>query len=317
MKYRSVKILLVLFCFWGSIKVKALTYLFSHGFADTGKQVRRYMKEYETRRGKIKTNAFYIIDGLIKTFNYPDAICKPFSNIFRTSLGQENELQALKQAFCHIQDDEGVVLVGVSRGASAAAIFMGACRPTNIKAVVLISPFAHVLDVFKTNFFYRLFMKISNYSQNGKHPIDWLCRMDKNIPIIFVCAKTDKTVPCESTIRLYKKLVLSGYTNAYLLCLNVGKHAKLLKSKEAEKFQNVIHAFYKKYGLPHKQEFAELGQDFLARCKWCAKDGHIYLERFEKESLQEDQARIFADPLYLAILIKATLRQLACKIHGN
>lgn len=269
----------------GVSNLKAVTYLYSHGFADTGRQARKYMREYTTRRGRKKTNEFYIIDGECKTFNYPDVFCKPLSNIFQTSLGQENELQALQSAYFEaIEKDNNIVLIGVSRGASAAANFVGACDCKKVSAVVLISPFAHVYDVFKTDFFYRIFGKISRFDKDGKHPIDLIEKMDKNKPILFVCSKTDKTVPCSSTIRLYRKLVSSGHNNAYLLCLETGKHAKFLKSEEAEKFQNVTHAFYRKYGLPCKQEFAEKGAKILETC--CNKK--FFEQEFEQELDKED-----------------------------
>lgn len=250
--------------------INQVIYLFSHGFGDTGRQANKYMREYKTRRDKLKTNKFYIIDGETKTFNYPDTVFKPLSNIFQTSLGQENELNCLRDAYNETQEKEcDVVLIGVSRGASAAATFMGACQCKRVRAVILISPFAHVCDVFKTNFFYKLFIKLSRFSETGKHPIEWLPKIDKSVPVLLVCSETDKTVPCASTIRLYKQLVDCGHAHAYLLCLKVGRHARFLKSPEAEKFQNVTHAFYKRYGLPHNEKFALLGEPFLQGCKCC------------------------------------------------
>lgn len=266
-------------------KINSVTYLFSHGFADTGRQANTYMREYRTRRNKLKTNKFYIMDGQVKTFNYPDVVCKPFPNIFQTSFGQENELAALQNAYNQIEKEEtDIILVGVSRGASAASVFMGSGECKKVKAVILISPFAHVYDVFKTNFFYRLFIKISKYEHKGKHPIDWMPKMNKNIPALFVCSKTDKTVPCFSTIRLYKKLLSSGHKDAYLLCLDVGKHAKFLKAPEAEKFQNVTHAFYKQYGLPYNENFAIAGQQALQDCKLSSKSLDFEFGDLESDS---------------------------------
>jgi len=270
--YKFFIILFLLFAY----NAYGLTYLFSHGFADRSKQVNRYVKEYRTRRGKIKKNKFYIIDGKIKVFNYPDAACKPFVNIFKACLGQEKDLQALRRAYHQIDDDE-IVLVGVSRGASTIATFMGVDKPKKIKAVVLISPFDHLINVFKptrfSRFLYRLFKKLSCFNENGKHPIDWMCKMDKTIPIIFVCSKIDKTVPCRSTINLYRSLVTHGHKKVYLLCLPEGKHAKLLKSSCAEMFQNIVHAFYCAYNLPNNGEFACMGKKLLEKCAYF-QEGH-------------------------------------------
>lgn len=262
---RLSNILYIIFFGFFCVKTNAVTYLFSHGFADTGRQVRKYMREYHTRRGRAKKNNFYLIDEPVKTFNYPDVLCKPLSNVFKTSLGQENELDVLESTYSTI-DDKEIVLIGVSRGASVAATYMGCRQAKKIKAVIIISPFAHVYDVFKTNFFYKIFRKISRYTEVGKHPIDWIGKMDLRVPVMFICSKTDRTVPAFSTIRLHKKLVTSGHQHAYLLVLDTGKHAKFMKSEEAEKIQNIVHAFYKRYGLPCQENFAEKGAQFLDAC---------------------------------------------------
>jgi len=260
--------------------LSALTYLFSHGFAARAKQFCNYVKEYENRRGKVKKNNFYIIDGCVKSFNYPDAAHKPFVNIFKTCLGQEKDLIALRRAYHEIHDDE-IILVGVSRGASAAATFMGTDKPERVKAVILISPFDHLINVFKSTrlsqFLYRVLKKCSCFNENGKHPIDWLCKKEKNVPVIFVCSKTDKTVPCQSTISLYKSLLDAGHTNIYLLCLPEGKHAKLLKSKYAGVFQNVVHAFYDKYNFPCNEKFAAIGKRKLQSCAPTVRENKLLL----------------------------------------
>lgn len=271
--------------FANSMKTYAVTYLFSHGFGDSELQAYRYTKEYKSLLGKTKCNSYYIIDENLKVFNYPDVIgllakvplLAKIPLINKTSLGQQSEVDSLKKAYDEIEDNE-IILVGVSRGASVAASFMGTCDTKKIKAVVLISPFDHMKSVIRHHFFskfiskvfhcsdekkYELLQKIFNFNKNGIHPIDCVENIDKNVPVLFVCTKQDGTVPFESTVYLYQKLIDSNHSKAHLLILETGKHAQLLKSPEAEKFQNVTHAFYKTYGLPCNQDFAEKGAQYL------------------------------------------------------
>ncbi|MFC1843028.1 prolyl oligopeptidase family serine peptidase [Candidatus Dependentiae bacterium] len=277
------KLFLLLFLSY-SFSAQGLTYLFSHGFADTSKQVYRYTKEYPSWLGK-KRNKYYIIDGKVKLFDYPDVICKPLPNIFKTSLGQENEIKALKKAYDEIKDDE-IVLIGVSRGASAAAAFAGKYKLKKLKGVVLFSPFDTVSNVFKHHWFawalsfmpfvtnkslYNAFKKFSSYNEKKKSPLDWISKIDKNIPVSIICSKTDSTVPYRSTVNLYKKLLESGHKNAYLLCVDSGKHARLMSSKKAPIVQNFVHAFYKKYKLHHNKVFANKGSKLLKNSKLSLK----------------------------------------------
>jgi len=283
-----LKISFVLFVLVYNIKAHALTYLFSHGLFDSEIQAYRYTKEYQTFFGGIANNPFYIMDGDVKTFSYPDVIGIfskiPFLSkiplIYKTSFGQGNELEALRSAYNQIDDDE-VILVGVSRGASNILIFMGLDKPERVKGAVLISPFDLVRNVFEYHMVtwliskitccdkktvYKWLKMITCFNEDGVHPIDLVEKIESDVPLLFVCAETDKTVPCKSTISLYEKLVDCGHKKAHLLTLESGKHGKLLYSLEAERFQNVVHAFYQKYDLPYDEKFAQLGVKDFSVC---------------------------------------------------
>jgi len=282
------KICFVVFMFAYSFNTHALTYLFSHGFADSEIQAYRYTREYTTLFGMTANNPFYIMDGNVKTFSYPDVISCfstiPFLSkiplIYRTSFGQDNELEVLRNAYDEIDDNE-IILVGVSRGASTASIFMGLDKPERVKGVVLISPFDLVRNVFEHHTItwlvskvtccnkktaYGWLKKVTSFNEDGMHPIDLVSEIDRDVPVLFVCTKTDTTVPCQATINLYERLVEVDHEKVHLLVLNSGKHAKLLKSQEAETFQNVVHAFYQRYDLPHDETFAELRTRYFSAC---------------------------------------------------
>jgi len=275
----------ILFCLLPFFKASAITYLFSHGIADSYKQAYRYVKTY-TWCGMQYENDHYIIDGKLKTFNYQDVIVGPIFNPCKSSLGQKNEIEALKKAYDQIDDDE-IVLVGVSRGAAVALTFLAKHEPKKIKAVVLEAPFDDAKTVFNYCWYvkliakltcagsenlYKWFSAVSAHDQEGEKPIDLLERIKKDVPIMIWCTENDNTVSCKASVAIYKKLKKIGHKGTYLLKVKKGKHSKLLRSEEGETCQNVTHAFYKKHGLPYKDEFAKKGKQEFKNCQPSLKD---------------------------------------------
>ena len=255
-----------------SCNITAITYVFSHGFSDSYKQAYKYVNYYRKKR-KIRKNKRYILYQPLKAFNYPDVIYGKLFNVFRTSLGQMNEVNTLLANYNQVKDDT-VVLFGISRGASTAINFAAKHNPENLKALIVESPFDKVKVVLKNHWLasflakipgvndesvYRFFRKISKYDENGLQPIDLIAHIDKHIPVLLICSNKDKVIPHGSTVNLYEALVASGHTKAHLLVLSTGKHAKLINSKQGEIYQNVVHAFYKKYNLMYEPAFAKKG----------------------------------------------------------
>jgi len=271
-----------------SITAKAEVYLFSHGFADDANQAYNYTPSYMWFGMEYKNNR-HLLYKPVKTFNYPDVIFKKIVNIFKTSFGQDNEINRLHKAFKEVQakaskkeDDKNIVLFGLSRGASVAANFMAAYNPNQVKALILESPIDHAKRIFDHHWFikllakmtftntkqiYNFFSKVAQHDENGKHTIDLIGNIKKDLPILLIGSQEDQAVPIESIINLYKKLLRSGHKHVYLLKLKAGKHSKLLVAQDGEKYQNVVHAFYKKYGLPHDADFAQEGKELLEKCQ--------------------------------------------------
>jgi len=258
----------------------AYTYLFSHAFGSFPERSILYRKK-SRRLGRSLFGKYYIFcNNNIEFVRFNDLKLRFFSFYIPNScLGQEADIAVLKEKYEQIDDD--IILFGVSRGAATASNFMAQNQPTKIKAAILESPFDHAetgiegfIDGcgFKNcprikKFFKKLFHKISSYDKNGLHPKDVVEKINKDIPIIFVCSKKDGLVPYQSTINLYKQLVKSGHKHTYLLVLDSGRHGFSIWGPDGEKYQNVIHAFYKKYGLPHNQDFAEKGQALFEKCQ--------------------------------------------------
>jgi hypothetical protein len=103
-----------------------------------------------------------------------------------------------------------------------------------------------------------------------------------HLPILFVHSHKDKVVPIKSSQRLYLLLKMLGHEHVYLLELNAGLHGKLIIGPEAETYQNVVHAFYKKYNLAYNEHFALKGESFLAQCQPSIVDVVCRIKKIQK-----------------------------------
>ena len=270
-------------------------FLFSHGLADTHKQAYTYKKSE-------KPDKYYLIDGRLFTFDYPDATEKFWRvNITQTSLAQRDEINTLQKAFhdtFKLLKKEGYespscVLVGLSRGASTIINFMGLYNPPEVRALVLESPFdsiqtiithkikhAHLQWVPGINAISNALVSalFFNYKRNGIQPKDTAPALDKDLPIFISCSLQDSLIPAVSTIKLYNILRASGHEHVYLFIAKSGEHSKILSSSEGKNYQNAVHAFYRKYKLPHDESFALQGEQILATCQPSSEELNHYFE---------------------------------------
>ena len=268
--------------------MESVTYFFAHGLANNYKQAYSYTKTAIIKRKEV-INDRYILNSPLVTFNFPDAQGL-FAKIFRinftqTSFAQDNELEATLQAYSTINDPQGTVVMGVSRGAAVATVFTSMICSTAakmtvapIRALILESPFDSILDALNDKIkkawlrslalsLVKHHLPFFKYDSNGKQPIDTAALISPDLPILLVCSLEDTTVMASSTKRLYTRLRSAGHKHVYLLILNTGAHAKLLPGPEGQTYHTVVHAFYKRYGLPHEQASAELGLARFAQCQ--------------------------------------------------
>lgn len=261
--------------------------IYSHGITDTHKQAYKNLKGY-IPPGQTIPNKRYIIFNSLITFDFPDATEHFYRvNWRQTCFAQSKEIQTLADIFFEQQfkDDDSVILMGVSRGASTIITFMDKYgSPLAVKALVLESPFDCMENVIKHMIHKRGFSWIrasheigmiavscifKNYKRDGVRPIDVLQNLRLDLPILLVCSATDHLVPVWSTINLYKKLRELGHKHVYLLILAGGKHSKILQEEEiyGTQYQDVTHAFYKKYNLPYTETFARRGEALFEQCQ--------------------------------------------------
>lgn len=209
----------------------------------------------------------------------------PLNMICYCSLGQDNELehmhhewQKLNEQFPHA---DGFILIGVSRGASIIINFLARYQPQKIKAVVLESPFdtiENVVDYRATRLGIKDFLHtwvpdiVKEYTPacialknivpwafwqfnfDGIQPGKVIHEITEDIPMLFVTVENDHSVPVSSTHNLMQLRQANGHQNMHHLHLMQGRHGKLLKGPEAERYQQTLHSFFAQYNLPHNAE---------------------------------------------------------------
>lgn len=257
--------------------------LFSHGIADTRKQVRQYVKSYRKKDG-LYHNKRYLINTPYGSFDYPDATDEFYRvNYNETSFGQENEMCRLHNAYLKTLEyfeNCDIILWGLSRGASNLAIFAGRYQLDKVKAIILESPYYAMSEVIASLMERKnlgwlplsygemlaefIFKKYTRYGYSPANCAENIC---KDIPIFIICSKEDALVPYTSSINIYKKLIQCGHKHVYIFITDHGKHAAILQGPDGEKYQHVINAFYKKYNLPYNSADAEKGESLLADCQ--------------------------------------------------
>jgi len=257
--------------------------LFSHGIADTWKQVRGYAKSY-TKKDIVHHNDRCLISTPFVSFNYPDATNRFYRvNYNETSFGQENEIGRLHSAYQQTLskfEDCDVILYGLSRGASNVCIFAGLNQLDNVKALLLESPYFTMGEVIESIMIKKnlTWLPLSygetvaefifkKYTRYGYSPANCIENISKDIPIFIICSKEDHLVPYSSSINVYKKLIESGHKHTYIFITDQGRHAAILQGPNGEKYQWVVNAFYKRYNLPHCPTSAAQGESLLANCQ--------------------------------------------------
>jgi hypothetical protein len=277
--FLTISSIIPIFC-----KNKVVT-IFSHGIADTWKQVHGYVKAYQ-KHDTIHRNDRYLIHTPFISFNYPDATNKFYRvNYNETSFGQENEIgrlyKAYETALSHYKKHPcDIILWGLSRGASNVLIFAGLYDLPHVKAIVVESPYCTMSEVIESLMSKKNldWLDISygetiaeyifkKYSRHGLSPAKCLQTIPKDMPILIICSEEDNLVPASTSMNVYKKLVKTGHEHVYIFVAEHGKHAAILQGPDGEKYQWVVNAFYKKYNLPHCSASAAKGKSLLALCQ--------------------------------------------------
>lgn len=203
----------------------------------------------------------------------------PFS---ATNFAQDRDLQNHKRKYdacARAYPESPKILYGVSRGAATTfrACAIHADFYSDVRLVILEGCFDSVPHNLKARFptlccvpvihtvCHDLLTKITCYKKDGGSPLDDVGRFPKNLPVAFITSETDSVVPAECTKYLVQALVNTGHEEVYLLTLKASSHSKYMMDdpQDAAQYQHFVHALYKKYNLPHIEEYAQQGQALL------------------------------------------------------
>jgi pimeloyl-ACP methyl ester carboxylesterase len=268
---------------------KKPVYLFAHGLAANQQQgVKMYsrIKGYNGNGSYIHQD-HWLFDGKIALFDFPDAKAekKDFHRLY-VNLGQETDIIRLDEAYQRtietLKDDQTIIVMGVSRGAATILNWLALRKPKRVSACIVESAFdclesviQHLVQRFKVGWIPLseqighgiLRAYFPSVDPAGIVPIKLVDKIDQKIPILFVHGRQDKVVPIKSSRNLYAKLLSLGHKNIYYLELPDGIHGKLMRSKYASLYQNVVHAFFRYYNLPHDPIYAHDGFSHFNTCQ--------------------------------------------------
>jgi len=204
------------------------------------------------------------------SFSFPDARDGIF-NFKESNLAQANDIAALKEAVDTLNQEiyhtlgfePHIVLTGVSRGASSVITYMGTHNPTNVRALVIESPFDTIDSIIigllskiglgKSEGLRKLGHKLVKkyhalYDKDAPTPLAMVQHIrNKELPILIVCSKKDELIPWTSSYRLYEEFINQGFTNAHIFISSRGRHVKLLEDRYAHLYKEAVDIFYKKY----------------------------------------------------------------------
>ncbi|MGC2310042.1 MAG: alpha/beta fold hydrolase [Candidatus Babeliaceae bacterium] len=208
------------------------------------------------------------------TFDFPDV--GPHGDIIkeRANLAQDEDIITLAhnyQAFIDVQKIldtplDGIVLIGLSRGAATIINFVATRNPSLLKAVVLESPFDTVENVIQfylkqrylawipgvhaCALFYFTHYLYPNYNPNGIKPLDVVADLPLDLPILFIHSLEDTLISIESSRTLLRVLRQTGHKYAYLLELTYGYHGKYQLCSDSQLYEKAVHAFFHKFSIP-------------------------------------------------------------------
>lgn len=256
-----------------STQEPAISTLFVHGLGSNATQALFYAENHMATCSNVhcsinRPTNWYILKNPVYSFDFPHVHNKPHKQY--VSLAQDIEIASLKEACAAVPGPK--ILMGVSMGASTILNYTSLYYTPDIKALIAETPFDEVESILKSilGFTYEGLKNLAHswiyplYNPNGIKPLFAIQKLPKELPILLVHASTDELIPLQCSRHLYYHLRQNGHRHVYLLELSAGKHANYIFAKDAQKYQETVHAFYKKYNLPHDETLARQGEKYLA-----------------------------------------------------
>lgn len=209
----------------------------------------------------------------------------------KRSLAQKTDIDDHQKRYdslsFHHKQVEHRILYGVSRGAATTFVALAVNKYKDVKLCVLEGPPATISALIKSYFtkpvakyVYNDFL--SSYLIGGEHKTDkkyhamsYVDEFPKDVPLVIVSSQKDAIVTHKSPLNLAIKVAASRLeaqnkgekiAPVYFLQLDHSGHNQYYQtetSEDAIRYQNFIHAIYKKHDLPYVEEYALEGQKEL------------------------------------------------------
>lgn len=207
-----------------------------------------------------------------------DSLAAYSIDLAKVNIAQEEDVRLFKNIYDqHLtnvkknstHDQHTIVLYGTSRGSATVFNFCALEKPKEVGAIVcegLFDSLDHVYQTtssLKTRLMINLIYRITLFKKDGILPIKLIKDIPHDIPILLVTSRKDVTVPWQCTMNIYSKLRQTGHDKVHILVLKNSEHGWYSYNDERKLYQNVVHAFYKHYSLPHIPEYAAEGWDYF------------------------------------------------------
>ncbi len=187
--------------------------------------------------------------------------------------------------FCttHKINKPRVVLFGDSRGAAATLVSIATNHNDplykNVKLVLLEGCFDDVKNVVKNHFIgknlptkiqeliYKTGTEITQHDENGPTPLTLADKFPHHIPVIFMTSKKDEIVSSECTKNLANAVAQTSHPHVYLIELERAGHKNypFNNKQDTLTYLNAVHSLYKKFGLAHIKQHAQLTNEELKK----------------------------------------------------
>lgn len=227
-------------------------------------------------------------------------------NLWNSCIGQKKDVETLSR---HINGckAERVIVVGESRGATTLLNLLASNSTDKQKIAggIVDSPYDHMRNVIEhrlerlrlKNFIAiqtveNLLSRVCEYKIDGLQPINTVQDIPQDVPLLFICSRKDTEVPWTSSLALYKKLRERSHEKVHVLIFDEGKHGWLVEGHCKDIYRDVVHAFYKRYGLEYNEEYAKAGKQLFEQ--FCQPDVQTVQELLNNSTIA--QHRLFIKP---------------------
>lgn len=206
----------------------------------------------------------------------------------KSSLGQITDINDFQRRYMSLKrlNPKNIVVYGVSRGAATTFAALADHHYDNIKLCILEGPPGSISSLFKFYFSQLLGPLLYNpliaylflgQQHNVNKESQAIARVDRfplDIPLVIISSRNDEVVCHKSSLNIALRVAANRQmakeqdkqiAAVYFLQLDTPLHNYYTRgnTKDSQRYQNFIHAIYRKYELPYIEQFANAGEHEL------------------------------------------------------